>query len=225
MNRIKAILPYLAGILIGILLWSLTELFFNSLRNVDLKIIVAIIAAFGSLTTGLVIAIFTHSSQKSRELLAQKRMSERELRVQEKISERELILQKHVREREIEEAHRQKKVEIYNDFLKLVSAFMQGTNASNKKKMPNQQKILDEFEKFQNGILLWGGPQVIQAFLDYRKNSGEEQDSLTIFRHVDALYKALREDIGLSNSGLENLELVQMYLSDPTEIDTLLSEA
>ncbi|MEG7567380.1 hypothetical protein [Vibrio cholerae] len=225
MNRIKGVLPYLAGILIGILLWSLAELFFNSLRNADLKIIVAIIAAFGSLTTGLVIAIFTHSSQKSRELLAQKRMSERELRVQEKISERELILQKHVREREIEEAHRQKKVEIYNDFLKLVSAFMQGTNANNKKKMPNPQKILDEFEKFQNGILLWGGPQVIQAFLDYRKNSGEEQDSLTIFRHVDALYKALREDIGLSNSGLENLELVQMYLSDPTEIDTLLSEA
>ncbi|PKF76463.1 hypothetical protein CW749_26900 [Vibrio sp. vnigr-6D03] len=225
MNRIKGVLPYLAGILIGILLWSLAELFFNSLRNADLKIIVAIIAAFGSLTTGLIIAIFTHSSQKSRELLAQKRMSERELRVQEKISERELILQRHVREREIEEAHRQKKVEIYNDFLKLVSAFMQGTNASNKKKMPNQQKILDEFEKFQNGILLWGGPKVIQAFLDYRKNSGEEQDSLTIFRHVDALYKSLREDIGLSNSGLENLELVQMYLSDPTEIDTLLSEA
>jgi hypothetical protein len=102
---------------------------------------------------------------------------------------------------------------------------MQGTNANNKKKMPNQQKMFDEFEKFQNGILLWGGPEVIQAFLNYRKNSGKGQDSLTTFRHVDALYKALREDIGLNNSGLENLELVQMYLSDPTEIDGLLSEA
>ncbi|HCG6851660.1 TPA: hypothetical protein NJ269_002503 [Vibrio parahaemolyticus] len=225
MNHFKKLLPYLIGIVTGVGLWALSDLLFSSLKNTDVKIIVSIIAAFGSLTTGLVVAIFSHSSHKSRELLAQKRMSERELQVQGKISERELLLQKYIREREIEEAHRQKKVEIYNDFLTLVSAFMQGTNHNNKKKLPNQQKIFDEFEKFQNGILLWGGPQVIQAFLDYRKSSAGSQDSLTIFRHVDALYKALREDIGLSNEGLDQLELVQMYLGDPHEIDVLLSEA
>ncbi|MEL0628447.1 hypothetical protein [Psychromonas aquatilis] len=204
-------IPSLIGVLVGMSLWSIAEIAFESLNNTDVKIVVAIIAAFGSLTTGVVIALVNHSRHKSRELLVQKRISERELLVQKKIGERE-----------IDEAHRQRKVEIYNDFLELISSFMQGTNAENKKKKPSMQKVLDEFEKFQNGILLWGGPKVILAFLEYRKSSTEEDDNITVFRAIDKLYKALREDIGLSNEGLDELEMVQMYLKDPTEIEGLI---
>ncbi len=206
-------LPYVIGIFIGFLFWSIAEIMVTSLQNTDVKIIVAIISAFGTMTTAVIVALITHSRNKNRELLIQK-----------KISNRELMIQKHIREREIEEAHRQRKVEIYNDFLKLVSSFMQGSNSSNNKKAPTGQKMLNEFEKFQNGILLWGGPKVILAFLEYRKKSDGNHDSLEIFISVDKLYKELREDIGLSNKGLDSLETVQMYLSDPSEIDELLKE-
>ncbi len=36
---------------------------------------------------------------------------------------------------------------------------------------------------------------------------------------VNNLYKAIREDIGLSNAGLNNLELIKLFLKDPDELD------
>lgn len=202
-------LPYFIGSVVGLFLWAILEVFFTSLNNADVKIVAAIITVFGTLTTGMIVAIFNHS-----------RIREREFKIQEKISERELEVQQKIREREIDESHRQKKVEIYNDFLKLVSSFMQGENAENKKKTPNQQKILDETEKFQNGILLWGGPAVISSYLNYRKEAGKGTPEM--FISIDLLYQSLRKDIGLSNEGLDNLETIQLYLKDPTEIDELV---
>ncbi|WP_080992210.1 hypothetical protein [Vibrio campbellii] len=192
------VVPYLIGIALGLFFWSIMELFFAALKGIDVKIVVAVISAFSALTTGIVLALLNHAKAKNREIL-----------IQEKI-----------RQREIEEAHRAKKVEIYNDFLKLVSSFFQGQNKDNNKPMPKPQKVLDEFEKFQNGILLWGGPKVIIAFLNFRRvfeNSPSE-----MFKAVDGLYKSLREDIGLSNEGLDNYETIQLYLSNPREIDTLI---
>jgi len=185
------VFPYLIGGGLGLFLWSILELAFASLKDADIKLLVALVAAFGTLTTGVIVALVNHSHIKARELL-----------VQERISERELEVQQAIREREIDESHRKKKVEIYNDFLMLVSSFMQGENKENKKKLPNQQKILDETEKFQNGILLWGGPKVIASYLNYRKQA--EVGTSEMFVSIDQLYRALREDIGLSNEGLDN---------------------
>ena len=40
---------------------------------------------------------------------------------------------------------------------------------------------------------------------------------------VHNLYKAIRRDIGLSNAGLNNLELVKIFLKDPDELDLIRS--
>lgn len=201
-------LPYFIGGVLGFFLWSFLEIFFASLKNTDTKIIVALASAVGTLISGVIVALINHSRIKNRELL-----------VQEKISERELEVQQAIREREIDESHRQKKIEIYNDFLKLISSFMQGANDKNKKKTPGQQKVLEEFERFQNGILLWGGPKVISSYLNYRKK--KEVGTTEMFISVDQLFRSLREDIGLSNEGLDSLETIQLYLKDPSEIHEL----
>jgi hypothetical protein len=202
------LLPYFIGGVLGFFLWSFLEIFFASLKNTDTKIIVALASAVGTLISGVIVALINHSRIKNRELL-----------VQEKISERELEVQQALREREIDESHRQKKIEIYNDFLKLISSFMQGANDKNKKKTPGQQKVLEEFERFQNGILLWGGPKVISSYLNYRKK--KEVGTAEMFISVDQLFRSLREDIGLSNEGLDSLETIQLYLKDPSEIHEL----
>ena len=212
-NRVKALtiksIPYFIGIIVGVFLWSLFELFFDSLKNADVKIVVAVVSIFGTITTGIIVAIINHS-----------RIKERELVIQEKISERELEVQKKIREREIDESHRQKKVEIYNGFIELISSYMQGGNSENKKKTPSKQKTLDETEKFTNGILLWGGPEVISAYLNYRVEN--EYGTERMFRAIDRLLRALRSDIGLSNVGLDNYETIQVYLKDPNEISDLV---
>jgi len=202
-------MPYFIGGILGLFLWSILELVSASLNNADIKIIVALVSTFGALTTGVIVALVNHSRIKARELL-----------VQEKISERELEVQQAIRDREIDESHRKRKVEIYNDFLVLVSSFIQGENKENKKKIPTKQKILDETEKFQNGILLWGGPKVIYSYLNYRKQA--EVGTSEMFISLNQLYRALREDIGLSNEGLDNLETIQLYLKDPNELAQLV---
>ena len=197
LNTVKKAIPLVLGIFLGIFLWAILELLFNSLESSDVRIVVAIIAATGTFVSGIILAIINNSRVRSREL-----------EIQEKI-----------REREIDESHRQNKVEIYNGFLKLVSAFMQGENSNNKKKTPTSKQSQVEIEKFQNGIMLWGGPKVIAAFLNYRKESLKTTKEM--FTSIDNLHKCLREDIGLSNEGLDNFEMIQMYLSNPNEIEEL----
>lgn len=86
----------------------------------------------------------------------------------------------------------------------------------------NQQQVLDKIEKFQNGILLWGGPEVLKAYLDYRVIAGGTgKNNSQLFPSIDRLHQAIREDIGLSNLGLENLDTVRLYLKNPSELDQL----
>ncbi|MFT6100657.1 MAG: hypothetical protein ACJAYF_003218 [Arenicella sp.] len=195
MTFLKKSIPFALGLFLGVFLWAILELLFTSLEDTDVQVVVAIIAATGTMVSGIILAIVNNS-----------RVRARELEIQEKI-----------REREIDESHRGNKVEIYNGFLKLVSAFMRGENSKNSKKTPNSQKAQAEIEKFQNGIMLWGGPQVISAYLNYRKES--DKGTKEMFTSIDLLYRCLREDIGLSNKGLDSYEMIQMYLSDPNDIE------
>lgn len=135
---------------------------------------------------------------------------------------RDIATQQAIRLREIEDSLRNRKGEAYADLLDLVSAFMQSSNKGNRKKAPTQQKTLDKIEKFQNAIMLWGSPTVVNAWLGYRSSS--ESGASNNFRHVDPLYLAIRKDIGLSNEGLESHQLLQVYLKDPDEIHALMGE-
>ncbi len=41
---------------------------------------------------------------------------------------------------------------------------------------------------------------------------------------MDNIYRAIREDIGLSNKGLNKFDLIKLYLNDPDELDKKLSQ-
>jgi hypothetical protein len=76
--------------------------------------------------------------------------------------------------------------------------------------------------KFKTNIILWGSPKVLIAQADFELQSRVEGN---IFLAVDNLYRAIREDIGLSNAGLPPLHLVKMYLSDPEELESLITSS
>ncbi len=208
MDLLKKSLTYLFSAFAGAGAWVASINFLPQIGSYDPKVIAAVVTVVGTLVTGIVLALLNHSKSKAREIEAQR-----------KISERELEVQKQIREREIEESHRGRKVEMYLEFVRMVSHLIQASNPENKKKPLTQQQILDNIEKFQNGILLWGGPKVIKAYLNYRLVADSGNDKL--FESVDGLYRAIREDIGLSNDGLENLETVKLYLKDPSELEKI----
>lgn len=123
-----------------------------------------------------------------------------------------LISQTHERKRAAEEAHRLKKVEIYQSFIDLISRLLGASNTDLSLKAVDRQELAQFAFKFKSDLLLWGSPKVIKAQLNFESVSGSG-DTKKLFQSVNALYIAIREDIGLSNSGINNLELVKLSLT------------
>ncbi len=132
-----------------------------------------------------------------------------------------IISQKQAKQRDIDESHRSKKVEIYKKYLDAVSGLMANQNKNVSKKGMSDQELIDYLVEFKTEILLWGSPDVIKLQLEFEKIS--QQNNGNLFTSVNNLYKAIREDIGLSNKGLNSHELVKMYLSNPDELDEILA--
>ncbi len=127
-----------------------------------------------------------------------------------------IITQNQTKLRDREEAHRSKKVEIYEKYLDTIQSIMSGANENVSTEAPTHQELVDYLAKFKSDIILWGSPEVIKMQLEFQCVS---QDGGNIFIAVNNLHKAIRADIGLSNKGLNNLELVKMYLANPDEIN------
>lgn len=130
-----------------------------------------------------------------------------------------IITQKQTKIREIEEAHREKKVEIYNKFLTTIIRVLKGANENIKSEPISEEELIELLVEYKREILLWGSPKVIKAQLHYETVAG---NTYLMFHAVDNLYRAIREDIGLSNKGLQPLDLFKLFLKDPQEIDAFL---
>ncbi|MFA5493528.1 MAG: hypothetical protein WC247_02035 [Porticoccaceae bacterium] len=129
-----------------------------------------------------------------------------------------LYTQSQIKKREIEEAHRARKVDIYKEFLDITARMMAEGNENVSFEPPSQQELVNFLVGFRTNVVLWGSPKVINAQLNFQKVSSEGGH---VLKAVDQLYKAIREDIGLSNRGLDRHQLVKMYLSNPDEMDEM----
>ncbi|NER97904.1 MAG: hypothetical protein F6J86_29355 [Symploca sp. SIO1B1] len=128
-----------------------------------------------------------------------------------------IINQRYSKQRDIDESHRSKKVKIYSKFLEKISGLFHAVSENKVEQyLPD---LTDFFRKYKTEIILWGSPEVIKCQLELEQVAEKGGDTL---KSVDNLYKAIRKDIGLSNKGLDNYELVKMYLK-PSEFDKLSS--
>ena len=128
-----------------------------------------------------------------------------------------IITQKQTKLREIEEAHREKKIEIYNRFITLATSMMATYNDKVDIKAPSEKELITTMFNFKKEILLWGSPMVIKAHLEMERASNKNPEIILVA--MNNIYKAMRKDIGLSNSGLNENELIKLFLSNPEEID------
>lgn len=127
-----------------------------------------------------------------------------------------LLTQQKIKLREIEESHRPKKVEIYQKFIDTMAVALSGQNKHTSIQSPTTEELVDYFHSFKKDILLWGSPNVIKSHLEFEKISASDGN---VFAAMNNIYKAIREDIGLSNAGLDNLELIKIFLDDQARID------
>ena len=134
-----------------------------------------------------------------------------------------VITQKQTKQREIDEAHREKKIEIYKNFIDMALNALASENENLNVQRLSQQELATKIMHFRSDILLWGSPKVIKAYLNFMAISQDTSGSQNILVAVNEIYKTMREDIGLSNESLNNNELIKILLLDPSELDTELA--
>lgn len=125
--------------------------------------------------------------------------------------------------REIQETHRSKKVELYNEFMEMMFDFLDKEKQGKYKsvaegKLPREVEL--KFMKFHRGLITWGSSDVIQKYIAFR-NYANMPKSANLLKYVNDLLMSIRKDLGNSNFMLKKGDLLKVFIIDPDEIDKL----
>lgn len=134
-----------------------------------------------------------------------------------------VVAQQRAKSREIAEAHRPKKIKLYNSFITTMIGILRKHKGSDPKALEGDKEIEDFFYKFTSEVVLWGSPAVVRHYATFR-NLGQERNP-NIILIMDDIMQAMRKDLGLSNRGLSRGALMKMFLTDPESLDKLLVES
>jgi hypothetical protein len=124
-----------------------------------------------------------------------------------------------------QEAHRDRKIEVYSPFFDMIFTVMR---KSNDKITPDQSsdplgqylgstEFFDVLYELKKRMTFYGSPEVINAMNEWLKSSGRDEDPFKQMQRVGELILAMRRDIGLSNAGLNNLSIHQMNVTEDIE--------
>ncbi|WP_155834378.1 hypothetical protein [Halotalea alkalilenta] len=124
------------------------------------------------------------------------------------------------KKREISESHRENKIEVYQIFFDVVRELRDQQRMNSELSTPEEifENYKDQFDKLNDGIVLWSSPKVIKAWLKFKSHNSGPNNPEDILIAVDNVYKAIRSDLGNSNFGLQHGDIIKMYLSDPNEL-------
>lgn len=112
------------------------------------------------------------------------------------------------RKKEVEAHYREKKTEIYDSFLKEFFGLFHSPDKENVDLVPFLQE-------WQRQMILWGGQEVLIAFMKWRQNLAKGVPDAESTYLTDAFFRAVRQDLGLSNKGLERGSFVRLMLKHP----------
>ncbi len=106
-----------------------------------------------------------------------------------------ILTQRQIKLREIEEAHREKKVEIYQNLIQTIASVLAGQNEQVSIEAPTEQELINILFKYQSNILLWGSPKIIKSQIEWNQFNNKGGDVCTI---VDNLYNPHSAGNGMS---------------------------
>jgi hypothetical protein len=116
------------------------------------------------------------------------------------------------RKKELDALYRDKKTEIYDEFLK---RFFQLFHAeSEKKPTPKTEDLVLFLRDFMRKLVLWSGPETIEVFVKWKDHlSKGTPDAQTIFL-TEQFLLTLRKDLRHSNSGISRGFFAKLFLRE-----------
>lgn len=115
--------------------------------------------------------------------------------------------------RDIAESHRNSKIETYSLFFDIIEKFQKSIKNDQEIDILSDVDLQAKFEKLNRGFILWASDEVIQTWIEFRKNSSENT-----LDKIDNVYRAIRKDLGHKDKKLKNLDLIRINLSNPNEL-------
>ena len=110
------------------------------------------------------------------------------------------------RKKELDALYRDKKTEMYDEFLKEFFALFFNPEA--------ERDLVPFLRDFTRKLVLWSGPQVIEAFVAWKDHLAKgEPDAQSIFL-TEAFLRAVRDDLRHSNTGLRKGFFAKLFLKE-----------
>lgn len=113
--------------------------------------------------------------------------------------------------KEIEQELRKQKAPIYEGF----SEFLLGKVLKNE---ASEDEMKEFVINFSQKMLVWGGDDVIKAWVDFRKNIVNEEFQYEGLFLMENVIFAIRSDMGHSNRGLKQGDLLTLFINDMEKV-------
>lgn len=116
------------------------------------------------------------------------------------------------RKKDIEAHYREKKTEIYDEFLKEFFELFYGEQNQTEKK---EQDMVAFLREWQRKMILWGGQDVLAKYVSWMgKLKQGEPDAQTMFM-TEEFFLEIRKDLGHKNNKLTKGTFVHLILQNP----------
>jgi hypothetical protein len=116
------------------------------------------------------------------------------------------------RRKEIEAHFRAEKIKIYDEFLKEFFAIF---HAADDVAKVDDARVVQFLRDWQRKIILWGGQDILKAYIEWTTNLKSGSPSAKSMFLTEALFKALRKDIGQRHWKLPQGSFIRILLRNP----------
>lgn len=116
------------------------------------------------------------------------------------------------RQKELDALHRDKKLEIYDQFLtQFFSVWFTEGKAAEGEQTPDMVAF---FRNFTGKLVLWGGPEVVQVFAEWKEHlAAGRPDAQSVFL-TEKFLNAIRSDLRHSSKGLARGWFARLFLRE-----------
>jgi hypothetical protein len=115
------------------------------------------------------------------------------------------------RKKELDALHRDKKTEIYDQFLKV---FFQVWFSPGKSEEPGEPDLIALFRDFSVKLVIWSGPEVIEAFARWKEKMAEDHGNAAAVFETENFLNAIRTDLRHSNRGIRRGWFARLFLKE-----------
>jgi hypothetical protein len=125
-----------------------------------------------------------------------------------KIWERKLQIQQHIRER---------KIPVYEEQIRTFFGVLFESKFKKPDDTNDPEALAKAFVAFSEKLVIWGGPDVIKAWCEFRSNDWETSTHAQSLAKLETFIKAVRKELGNANKSLDKGELLRLFINDYDE--------